>query len=83
MKLKALGVVALIAGAFSILSGSSAIAADPATVAQLLATKKCVGCILINADLRNADLKGADLRGADLSFADLGGVDLNGALRYR
>ncbi|MFW6357600.1 MAG: pentapeptide repeat-containing protein [Chroococcales cyanobacterium] len=51
---------------------------------QLLNTKQCPGCDLINAGLVMSDLSGADLRGANLtranlSRANLAGADLTGA----
>lgn len=55
-----------------------------AHVQQLLSSKSCEGCDLMNAglvftDLSGANLKGADLRRANLSQTDLTGADLSGA----
>jgi uncharacterized protein YjbI with pentapeptide repeats len=59
---------------------------------QLLSTKECAGCDLIDAglthasliraDLQNADLRGANLSRADLRGANLRGADLSGATLY-
>ena len=69
-------------------------AENPKHVEQLLGTKQCPGCNLLNANLRglnlsdaklrgarliDADLRGANLRKANLSGADLFRADLRGA----
>ncbi len=47
-----------------VLAASPSMAADPAHVAQLKRTKKCVNCDLRGAKLSYVDLRGADLRDA-------------------
>jgi tetratricopeptide (TPR) repeat protein len=59
-------------------------AANSEHIKQLLATKQCQNCDLINAglvmaDLSGANLSGANLTGANLSRANLSGADLRGA----
>lgn len=59
-------------------------AANSEHIRQLLATKQCQNCDLINAglvmaDLSGANLSGANLTGANLSRANLSGADLRGA----
>lgn len=58
--------------------------ASPETIAQLMTTMDCGGCLLTGArlryrDLAGANLAGANLAGADLTFVDLSGADLSGA----
>lgn len=55
------------------------IKAQKKDVAQILKTKRCVGCDLSNIDLSGADLSGADFRNADLSGANLTKVSLKEA----
>ena len=61
-----------------------AIAENPDHLQQLLDTRACANCDLVNADLRQthligADLRNADLTGANLTEANLEGADLTGA----
>ena len=48
-------------------------------IKQLLTTKQCPGCELINANLAGADLSQADLSGANLLGANLRGANLANA----
>jgi uncharacterized protein YjbI with pentapeptide repeats len=67
-----------------VMTASSAVAANPEQVQELITTGQCPGCDLAGADLIGAHLIGADLRnanltGANLSHANLEGADLTGA----
>jgi uncharacterized protein YjbI with pentapeptide repeats len=66
------------------ITASSAVAANPEQVQELITTGQCPGCDLTGADLTGAHLIGADLRnanltGANLTSANLEGADLTGA----
>ena len=58
---------------------SHVVTADEASEQKLKATKQCVGCELINADLTGAGLSGANLTDADLRGATFYGADLTNA----
>ena len=61
------------------IAATSAQAADPAKVEQLLRYRTCQRCQLSDADLVHADLRDADLSGASLKRANLSQVNLDGA----
>ncbi|MEE3715995.1 pentapeptide repeat-containing protein [Tumidithrix elongata RA019] len=59
---------------------TSAQAANPNHIRQLLQTKECRYCDLLRANLSLANLRGADLRGSDLYSTDLKYSDLREAI---
>ena len=73
MKCVLLAVISLLA------LSASAQAVDDIDLKHLMATNRCFGCDLSEAELREANLNGADLREANLFGADLSGADLSGA----
>lgn len=68
-----------ILAATAVLALSHVVSADDAAEQKLKATRQCVGCELINADLTGAALAGADLTDADLRGASFYGANLTNA----
>ena len=67
----------------AMLGATPSMAFDAAQFRQLLTTKWCEGCNLIDADLRTADLSGPRLGGPRLGGARLGGANLTNADLFR